>query len=109
MATNILYGDFIFPGDVALTGTATLPTVSVSNATISTTANVTESKLQHRHFAKHSQASAGVVAVASDVVYIAYTTATVLGVRVGVDTAPTGGDLAYTVDVKKSTGRGQQS
>jgi len=106
MSVSRIYGDFEFPGDVAMTGTGSLPASSVVNATVASTAKVAHTKVQQRKVAQHIQVGGTDITAKTELVHIAYGAGTVLGVNVATITAPTGGDKAFTVDVKKSTGGG---
>ena len=99
-------GDYDFPGNVQFTGTTALPDLTVTDAKVSATAAIAQTKVIHRHVIHYSQPTNGVVVLKSEVVHIAYRASTILDVSIIPDTAPTGGDLLYTVDVKKSTAAG---
>lgn len=101
------------PGDVVVGGnfqakTFTLPTSSVTDTNVATGANISYLKLTHMVLADYAQDSGADVATKTNVIYCCRSTlgAVVFDVAVVVDTAPTGGDKAYTVDIKRSTGGG---
>lgn len=83
-----------------------LPAGSVGDAHIDATDPLSTNKVTHQHAATYAQASGAVVADATQLFYIARATGTIAAMKVAIDTAPTGGDKAYTVDLKKSTGGG---
>lgn len=95
-----------FAGDVSFTGSVRHASGSVTNDSVAAGANIAATKVNQRVHAVHTQAIAAVVAAGTWVVYLAHRAGTVLGVRVYPYTSPTGGDLAYAVDVKKSTAGG---
>lgn len=101
------------PGDVLVGGnfqskTFTLPANSVTDTSVASGANISYLKLTHMVMADYAQDSGADVATKTNVIYACRSTlgATVFDVAVIIDTAPTGGDKAYTVDVKRSTGGG---
>jgi hypothetical protein len=73
---------------------------------VAAAAGIAASKLVHHFPVSLSQAAGSVVASETRVVHIAKAAGTIAYVAVVTDTAPTGGDKAFTVDVKKSTGGG---
>ena len=79
---------------------------TITNAKVAADAGIEATKLIHQHSIRYNQASGSDVASATEVVHIFRSTSTIVSVDVIPDTAPTGGDKEYTVDVKKSTGAG---
>jgi hypothetical protein len=62
---------------------------------------ITRKKSIHQFPLVYAQSTAAVIASATVPIHIAYDDGTVIGVEVVALTAPTGGDKAFTVDVKK--------
>lgn len=100
------YLDHVFSGDVQFTGTIGLPSGSLTDAMVAASANVTQSKLEHRHVISYHQVGGTDVVSATIPLYLAYKGVTVLGVEAMAIAAPTGGDKKFTIDVKKSTAGG---
>jgi hypothetical protein len=83
------------------------PNGFLTDAMVNALAAISASKLEHSIGKTYSQSIDAVVAAdTGTIIHIAHNTGSVEAVRVGCDTAPTGGDLAYTVDVQKSTAGG---
>lgn len=70
------------------------------------TGTISADRIGRRVAAFYSQATNAVVASETRMVYIANASGSVVGVDCAVETAATGGDKAFTVDVKKSTAGG---
>jgi len=101
------------PGDVLIGGnlqanTMTLATSSITDANVASAAAISYLKVTHMLLADYAQDSGADVATKTNAIYCCRSAsgAVVFDVAVVVDTAPTGGDKAYTVDVKRSTGGG---
>lgn len=106
MATSRIEGDVFVNGNLSCT-TFTPPDASVGNAAVAAGANIAASKLEHRHSPAHAQASGSDVATKSEVIHIVRgATGTLVAFEVAIDTAPTGGDKQFTVDLQVSTGGG---
>lgn len=107
MATS-LEGTIEFPGTVTFSGTVYLPSGGVTNANFSpSSANrLDASKAIHRVDLNYSQANGSDVADATVVLRVCKGAGTFKGVTVRPYTAPTGGDKAFTVDVKKASDGG---
>lgn len=87
-------------GNVNIGGSVSVGSLSVRSGTLSV------DRLAHRIASDYSQAIASVVASETKVIRSSYATGSVKAFIVSVDTAPTGGDKAFTVDLQKSTGAG---
>ena len=86
-------------GVISLNGT-------VDNAAVKDSANLSQTKLQHRaHRTYHQVGGADVVAF-DNILYRAYKHATVLEITATPDVVPAGGTKTLTIDVKKSTAGG---
>lgn len=100
----------IIPNDVQIQGdfsatTMSFPDASIDDDAVSSSAAIQATKLVHQFPVRYSQASGTDVTTKTELVHRVYgATATLVAVKVIPDTAPTGGDKAFTVDVKKSTG-----
>jgi hypothetical protein len=103
---STLYGDFILPGNLALTGTAQLPAAAVTDTNVSGTANISQAKIQSRPHATYGQAGGADAANATQVMFRAHKACTVLAAKITPDVVPAGGTKALAVDVKKSTAGG---
>lgn len=98
--------DMDFYGNCTFVGDLTLPQGIVDNGSMKANAAIVHTKIQHRPIVPYSQASGTDVVAETRVVHIAHENETVLNVNIFITTAPTGGDKAFTVDVKKSTAGG---
>lgn len=83
-----------------------LPSGSVENDDVAAAAAIAANKLKHRHAVAYAQADGADVASETKLVHLAYLAGTIVDVSVRVNTAPTGGDKAFTVDVKKAADAG---
>ena len=83
-----------------------IPYGVITNAEISASAAIAASKAVHRDVATYGQDVGAVVATATRIIRVARVAGAMKEFRVGWLTAPTGGDKAYTVDLKLSTGGG---
>lgn len=102
MATQI---DFPASVDVRVNGnfsarSFSAPSGSIGNAAIAASAGIDASKVIHRHAIRYAQPSGSDVASATQLVHTFRNTATIVAVEVVTQTAPTGGDKEFTVDVK---------
>ena len=98
--------DHYVTGLWTFTGTIELPANSVEDQQVKVGTQVASNKLIHLHKAIHTQSQAGDVVTAREIVHVCKFAGTVEYVQVAIDDAPTGGDKAYVVDVRKSTGGG---
>ena len=98
-----LQGDFEFPGTVRITGTATLPDGTITNAMVSASAAFAHTKLEHRYQASHILESTAAVIQASKHIFHAYRPCTVLGGAAVVETIADSTGRVVTVDILKST------
>jgi hypothetical protein len=91
--------------DASLTGTAYFPSGSVTNTAFSsnTTDRLAATKSDHqRHIVWSTATTATAITATEAIVHIAQGAGTIIGAFVVNETAPTGGDLDYTVDVLKA-------
>jgi hypothetical protein len=95
-----------FAGGASFPGGATFPNGSVDDASVAVGAAIDEAKVNHRKQAIYTTGAAVEAAAATQVVYCAYRSCTVLGVKGVAVTAAAGGDKKATIDVKKSTAGG---
>jgi hypothetical protein len=98
-----VYGDFEFPGDVNLTGTAALPAGSVTDASVLAGTNINQAKVVHRIHRGTVQGSTGAVVAATQEFFTAYRGCTILDAKATVITKATGADRKVVVQLKKST------
>lgn len=88
------------------TGVLYLPAGCVGNSEVATNAGISASKLIHEISKCSPKASGTDVTAGTEMIHTAKGSGSISAFKVAVDTAPTGGDKAYTVDLKKSTGAG---
>lgn len=107
MATN-LEGTIEFPGTVTFSGTVYMPAGTVNNAAFSSSSanRLDASKVVHRVDMNYWQVNGTDVVDATVVLRVCKGAGTFKGVTVRPYTAPTGGDKAFTVDVKKASDGG---
>lgn len=107
MARSLIYSDVHVIGNLS-SQTLEVPAGSVVNASVSPTANIDHDKTQDVVFGRHVQASGADVAAATQIVHCVRGAngATLLEVAVTLDTAPTGGNKQFTVDVQKGNSAG---
>lgn len=89
-------------GTHTFSNTVSLPSNTVSNATVKSAAAIASSKVIHRTPIIYQQDDVGVVVSADAYIYLATFAGTIQTVEVRPMTAPTGGDLQFTVDIKKA-------
>ena len=78
-----------------------LPAGAVGDAEVKAAAGLAASKLEHQHAIRYAQADGSDVAAATEAVYtVRGVTGTIEAVQAACLTAPTGGDKAFTVDLK---------
>jgi len=77
---------------------------TLSNSALSSNANISETKLQHRYNIPYYQTTATTVAAQTAPIYRAYRGGNILSVTVTPHTIPTSG--TYTVDVQKAANGG---
>jgi hypothetical protein len=102
--TSLLKHDAVISGNWTHTGTFTPPDYSIKNQHFSATVTEALSYLkQHTTFGLwYGQPNASSVAAATQVIYACPYPAKLLSALLRIVTAPTGGDLAYTVDVQSA-------
>lgn len=80
--------------------TVTLPAASVSDSNVATNAGIDATKVIHQHAIRYVQNAGADVTSATSPVHVFRGAADIVAVEVVPLTAPTGGDKAFTVDVK---------
>lgn len=101
----------LIQGDVHVRGTVTanaitIPTGSITDASIAGGAGIAASKLEHQFPVRYQTVAGAAVATATHPVHVVQgATGTVVGLRVASVTAPTSSDTVV-VDLQKSTGGG---
>jgi hypothetical protein len=83
-----------------------IPAGSITDAEIASNADIGAAKVIHEIAVFADQVPGTAVVAATRVVHVARAAGTIAAFKIGVITAPTGGDKAYTVDLQKSTGTG---
>lgn len=84
----------------------TIPGGTITSTEVSSTADL-NGKQVRSHYGKDSrQVNGSNVAAKTEVIHTAKAAGSVTAFKVAVVTAPTGGDLAFTADLQKSTGGG---
>lgn len=104
MALSIIEGDRVYKGTVSYTGTMVPPFGSIKNSHVSTSADdrIAATKVVHQFPLKYHQAGGTAVVAATVPLHVAMGAGTIVRVDIRPETVPTGGDLAFTVDVKKA-------
>ncbi|MDK1103988.1 MAG: hypothetical protein QGD93_10300 [Actinomycetota bacterium] len=83
-------------------GTLSIPSGTIVDAAVGASAAISATKMQHQHSMHYGQVDGGAVAVAISPIYTCRgATATIVAVQVVCVDAPDGGDLAFSVDLKK--------
>ena len=96
----------IFDDDLTVRGTLTASTISlgagdVTNAAVSATADIAATKVRHQFPITYATDTGSAVAAAERVLHIARGDGDIAAFEVVCETPPTGGDLAFTVDIHK--------
>lgn len=92
----------VISSDLSITGALNAGTVNLPDNTVDDDA-VNDTTISSQFVVRYSQADGSDVASATEAVHCVYgDTVTVVGVEVQPQTAPTGGDKQFTVDVQKS-------
>lgn len=99
-------GDEIHYGSVIFAGLVTFPAGTITNAMVSAAAAIGAEKIIHQYAVHYQQAGGGDVASATVIVHVAKGAGLLVAVRIVPIVAPTGGDKAFTVDVKKGNAAG---
>jgi len=86
--------------------TIPIPSGSITEAALKSTFRLPAAKGIHHFGKEHRQLGGADVAAKTDLIHIASYAGSVVAFKVVTITAPTGGDKAFTVDLKKSTGGG---
>lgn len=94
-------------GAVTITGRLSpaylsIPNETIENAAIKSDAAIAATKLQQQYLLSYQQAPGTNVVAATHLLHIAKGAGELIGLAVRPITAPTGGDLAYTVDIQKA-------
>ena len=95
-------GEHVFTGPVHFQGTVTLPDSTVTNAAVKSGDNISADKLVNRYSLRLDQVDGSDVVSETRNVHICRVKGKVKSVEVRPETAPTGGDKQFTVDVKKA-------
>lgn len=107
MANDQLNGNIEFNGEVTFRGQVNHKALSITNAAISSTADIDKDKLAHHQFSVKCFQEPGTDVVAQTaVVHVARKAGTIVAVQAAAVTAPAGGDKKTTIDLEVSTGGG---
>ena len=99
---SVIQGDLVVQGTLSSTYQQ-YPTGSIQASDISGAAGIEATKLEHQHAIVFSESSATTVAAQTVPIYtVAGVSGTIVGIDVACVTAPTGGDLAFSVDLQKA-------
>lgn len=96
---SVFRGDIHISGNLGM-GSLTVPANSISDAAI--TGRITATKLEHQHGVLYEQANGADVASETKMIHLARGAGTIVAVAIRPDTAPTGGDKQFTVDIQKA-------
>lgn len=99
-------GDRIYTGAVQFGGTVTLPDSNITNAKVSASAAIAATKTVNRFAVSCKQWAGTAVAARTEEIHAARAAGSIVSFEVTNSTIPTGGDLAFTVDLKRSTAEG---
>jgi hypothetical protein len=102
MAQSRIDGNLIVNGSFNCTGTMQIPSGTVNDDDVAADADISAVKLRHQHQPATGQANGADVVSRTETVWVAQAAGTIEEVLVRPETAPTGGDKQYTVDVKKA-------
>lgn len=91
-----------FGGSVTMTNSCRLPAGTVDDRAVSDGAAIAAGKLVHRHQLRYQQAAGVTVVSATEIIHLASLSGSLKAVRIRPITAPTGGDLKFTVNVEKA-------
>lgn len=94
--------DYAWSGVQSFSGPVSLPDNTISDRNVAAAANIADTKVAHRVFARHIQASGADIVTRTEIAHSAHAGETVSEVKVIADAVPAGGDKTVTVDVKKS-------
>lgn len=92
----------VHTGTHQFTNSVDLPTETVTNASVKTAAAIASTKVIHRTPIVYQQDDGATVVSEDAYLYLARFAGTIQSVEVRPMTAPTGGDLKFTVDVLKA-------
>lgn len=99
MAQSRIAGDLVVSGSIVAGGTVHLADGQVADDQVAAGAEIAATKLEHQHAL--SATISGTVAAATIPIHLCRAAVEIVDVQVVALTAPTGGDKAFTVDVKK--------
>jgi len=99
--TNEVRSDFFWAGTHNFGGSVALPANTVVDGTVNASDPLGSTKTVHRHAVSSGQALGADVATQSVLIHIARAAGTLDSFEVVCDTAPTGGDKQFTVDLHK--------
>ena len=96
--------DRVMSGRWTFAGVVDLPASTIDEAALKPGALIPAAKEVARFAKDHRQAAGADVAAQAEIVHVAARAGVVASIEAAVDAAPTGGDKAVTIDIKKSTG-----
>lgn len=109
MATDTFRNPVHFQAPVTFGDTVGVTNGQLGNDAIASGAAIDAAKLKHRHHVGYGQANGADVVSETKAVYVAKAAGEVHNVTVRPQTAPTGGDKQFTVDVQKASDGGTYS
>lgn len=105
MAQSIIDGDVIIQGNLS-PGSITLPDSNIIDAMVSGSADIAATKVRHQFPVMYTVDTGTDVTTKTRVIHIAKADGDIAAVEVVCETAPTGGDKAFTVDIQKGNAGG---
>ena len=98
-------GDVIVNGNLAM-GSVTLPDSNIIDAMVSGSADIGAAKVRHQHAVMYTVNTGTDVVTATRVIHIAKGDGVIAAVEVVCETAPTGGDKDFDVNIHKGNAGG---
>jgi len=106
MAQDRVNSDMLFLGNVHIQKLLTFTVPFLDDTGVKVNANISASKLIHRHAIQYNQLDGTNVIAQSEVVHYTRAAGNLASVEVFPTTGPSGGTVKYTVDVEKSVAGG---
>lgn len=100
--TSRISDNWTFTGICQFLGNVVFQSEVIGSDNVKTGANISADKLTNRTAAEYNQASGGDVATQTRIIHIARAAGSIKSIEIRPETAPTGGDKQFTVDVQKA-------